>query len=68
MRQYGGHNTSDGYHTNHGPMGCSQYDGHRVIFGQSVAAEMFLMSSTHIKNKHNIYALKMHLAQEITRR
>ena len=42
-RQYEGHNTSLGYYTDQGPLGCGQYNGQGVYCGLSTGSEVFLM-------------------------
>ena len=47
-RQYEGHNTPLGYHTDQGPKGIGQYDGQGVYCGLSTASEVFLIFTTQL--------------------
>ena len=43
QRQYSGHNTPQGHHTDRGPMGLGQYDGLVAYCGLSTASSVFLI-------------------------
>ena len=45
-RQYEGHNTPLGYHTDQGPWGCGQCYGQGLYWGPSTASEVFLIFTT----------------------
>ena len=48
MKQYEGHNTPQGHHTNQGPKGRGQYDVLEAFCGLNTASEIFLIFTTQI--------------------